>query len=103
MLIYLPVPHGRGRERTMYVSFYITKKVLNCISSFLFLFLLISGYLKKGFLHCKEIWIYVCPEKELLGLRPNFHIHVSVSVLYIPTFGLPTFLQQNRQSDQGNI
>ncbi len=33
----------------------------------------------------------------------NFHIHVSVSDLYIPSFGPPIFLQQNRQSDQGNI
>ncbi len=29
--------------------------------------------------HCKEIWIYVFPEKELRCLNPNFHIHVSVS------------------------
>ncbi len=54
-------------------------------------------------LHCKVIWIYVFPEKELSGLSPNFHIHVSVSNLYIPTFGPPIFLQQNRQIDQGNI
>jgi hypothetical protein len=27
--------------------------------------------------------MYVFPEKELHGLRPNFHIHVSVSDLYI--------------------
>ncbi len=27
--------------------------------------------------HCKVIWIYVFPDKELLGLlSPNFHIHV---------------------------
>jgi hypothetical protein len=46
-------------------------------------------------LHCEQILIYVFPEKELRGLSPNFHIHVSVSDLYIPTFG--------RQTDQGNI
>ncbi len=45
------------------------------------------------------MWIYVFPEKELRGLIPNFHIHVSVSDLYIPTFGPPIFLQQNRQTD----
>jgi hypothetical protein len=39
---------------------------------------------------------------QLRGLSPNFHIHVSVSELYIPTFGPPIFLQQNRQTDQGN-
>jgi hypothetical protein len=51
--------------------------------------------------HCKEISIYVFPEKELRGLRPNFHIHVSVNDLYctyIPTIGPPIFLQQNRQT-----
>jgi hypothetical protein len=31
------------------------------------------------------------------------HIHVSVSDLYIPTFGPPIFLQQNRQTDQRYI
>ncbi len=35
------------------------------------------------FTHCKEIWIYVFPEQELRGLSPDFHIHVSVSDLYI--------------------
>ncbi len=58
---------------------------------------------KTGAVHCKEMWIYVFPEKELRGLSPNFYIHVSVSDLYIPTFGPPIFLQQNRQTDQRNI
>jgi hypothetical protein len=31
----------------------------------------------------------VFPEKELRGLSPNFHIHVSVSDLYIPMIGIP--------------
>ncbi len=38
----------------------------------------------KQALHCKEISIYVFLEKELHGLSPSFHIHVSVSDLYIP-------------------
>ncbi len=38
-------------------------------------------------LHCEEISIYVFLEKELRGLSPNFHIHVSVSNLYIPIIG----------------
>ncbi len=57
-------------------------------------------------LHCKEISIYVFPDKELRGLSPNFHIHqihVSVSDLYIPAIGPPIFLQQNMQTDGGNI
>jgi hypothetical protein len=32
-------------------------------------------------------------KKELLGHSPNFHIHVSVSDLYIPTIDLPIPLQ----------
>ncbi len=36
-------------------------------------------------------------------LSPNFHIHVSVSDLYIPRIGLPIWLQPNRQTDHGNI
>jgi hypothetical protein len=53
--------------------------------------------------HCKEIWIFVFAEKELRDLSPNFLIHVSLSDLYIPAFGPPVFLQQNRQTDQRNI
>jgi hypothetical protein len=53
--------------------------------------------------HCKENPIYVFPEKKLRGLSPNFHIHVSESNLYSPTIGPPIFLQQNRQTDRGNI
>jgi hypothetical protein len=36
----------------------------------------------------------IFPEKEYLGLNPNFHIHVSVSELYIPTMGLPFLLEE---------
>ncbi len=36
----------------------------------------------------------IFPEKELRGLSPNFHIHVPVSDLYIPTIGLPILLQE---------
>jgi hypothetical protein len=42
--------------------------------------------------HCKENLNYVVPEKKLLGLNPNFHIHVSVSDLYIPTIGPPIYI-----------
>jgi hypothetical protein len=34
------------------------------------------------------------PKKELRGHSPNFHIHVSVSDLYIPTIDLPILLQE---------
>jgi hypothetical protein len=36
----------------------------------------------------------IFPEKEYRGLSPNFHIHVSVSKLYIPTIGLPFLLEE---------
>ncbi len=45
----------------------------------------------------------IFPEKELRGLSPNFHIHESVSDLYIPTIGLPILLQENLWTDPGNI
>jgi hypothetical protein len=45
----------------------------------------------------------IFPEKELRGLSPNVHIHVSVSGLYIPTIGLPILLQENMWTNLGNI
>jgi hypothetical protein len=53
--------------------------------------------------HNTENWKYIFPEKELLGLSPNFHIHVFVSELYISTIGLPLLLQENMWTDHGNI
>jgi hypothetical protein len=49
--------------------------------------------------HCKEPILYVnwkqiFPEKELRGHSPNFHIHVPVSYLHIPTIDLPILLQE---------
>jgi hypothetical protein len=49
-------------------------------------------------MHC----ICVFPEKELRAASvQKFHIHVSVSNLYIPRIGPHIFLQQNRQTDRG--
>jgi hypothetical protein len=45
----------------------------------------------------------IFPEKELCGLSLNFHIHVSLSDLYIPMIGLPILLQENMWTDPGNI
>jgi hypothetical protein len=53
--------------------------------------------------HCNEKPNYVFPEKVLSDLSPNFHIHVSVSDLHMPRIGPHIFLQQNRQTDPGNI
>jgi hypothetical protein len=37
------------------------------------------------------------------GLSLNFHIHVSVRNLYIPTIGLPLLLQENMWTDVGHV
>jgi hypothetical protein len=50
--------------------------------------------------HCKDkmpkfqISKQIFPEKEYRGLSPNFHIHASVSDLYIPTIGLSILLEE---------
>jgi hypothetical protein len=41
--------------------------------------------------YCTENWKNVFPESKLRGL--HFYIRISVSVLYIPTIGLPIWLQ----------
>jgi hypothetical protein len=41
-----------------------------------------------------EILKQIFPEKEYRGLSPNFHIHVSVSELYIPTMELAFLLEE---------
>ncbi len=46
--------------------------------------------------HNTENLKQIFPEKELRGLSPNFHIHVFVSDLYIPTILLPNLLKENK-------
>jgi hypothetical protein len=36
----------------------------------------------------------IFPKKEYRGLGPNFHIHASVSDLYISTIGLPILREE---------
>ncbi len=59
-------------------------------------FLLISRIIRNPIIHCKDKipknFKQIFPEKEYRGLSPNFHIHVSVSELYIPMMGLPFLL-----------
>jgi len=43
------------------------------------------------------------PKQKYNVLSLSFHIHVSVSDLYILGIGLPILLQPNRQTDTGNI
>jgi hypothetical protein len=49
--------------------------------------------------HCTKNPIYVFPEM----LVSNSYIHGSVRHLYIYIICLPIYLQQNRQTDPGNI
>jgi hypothetical protein len=42
-------------------------------------------------IHCTENSKKIFPEKVLCRLSPNFHIHVSVSDLYIPTIAVFLF------------
>jgi hypothetical protein len=52
--------------------------------------------------HAKK-FRFMFPRKGLRGLSPNILIYVSVSDLYISTIGPPIILQQNRQTNRGNI
>jgi hypothetical protein len=54
-------------------------------------------------MHCTANPIYAFPEKELRGLSLNSYIHLFVSDLYIPRICPHIWLQQNRQTDPGNI
>jgi hypothetical protein len=55
-------------------------------------------------LHCNENPIYVFLFWKLRSLILNFHIHVSVSDLYIPRISPHIWLQQYRQTaDPGVI
>ncbi len=58
--------------------------------------------LQNSCIHCYENPIYVFLFWELRGLSPSFHIHVSVSDLYVPRIGPHIWLLQNRQTDPGN-
>jgi hypothetical protein len=63
----------------------------------------ISSKIFLHILYCTENPSYVFPEMKLCSLILNSYIHVSVSDLYIPRIDLPIWLQQNRQTDPGNI
>ncbi len=45
--------------------------------------------------HLTENFKQIFPEMKLRGIVPIFHIHVSVSDLYIPKIGPPILLQLN--------
>ncbi len=64
---------------------------------------LIKSEVKYFMTHCKVNPSYVFLFWELRGFSPNFHIHMSVSDVYIPRISPQNSLQQNRQTDPGNI
>ncbi len=100
--------HWAAKNNTSHIFKFIFKELIDL---FLFLTLLQRG--RSGskilflwsdpFPHSKENHIYVFLFWQLRGLIPNFHIHVSVSDLLISRIGPHIFLQQNRQTDPGNI
>jgi hypothetical protein len=49
-----------------------------------------------------EIVRKLFPKQNYNVLSPNFHIHVSVSDLYISRICLPILLPSDRQTDPGN-
>jgi hypothetical protein len=51
---------------------------------------LVSALQRQNTENLKQIFL----EKEYGGLSSNFHIHVSLSELYIPTICLPILLQE---------
>jgi hypothetical protein len=62
------------------------------------------GSLHCSVLHCNGNSAYIFLFWELHGLSPNFHIHVSVSDLYIYSQDRSVyFLQQKRETHRGNI
>ncbi len=54
---------------------------------------------KKQYRKLKQIFL----ENEFRRHSPNFHIHVSVSDLIIPTINLPILLQEKFLTNPGNI
>jgi hypothetical protein len=65
-----------------------------------------STFAQEYNIHCKDTIPkirHIFPEKELRGHCPNFHIHVSVCDLYIPTIDLPIRLQENMWTDPDNM
>ncbi len=78
----------------------IGKEIMNLVYK-PFIFRLCAAIHWKYFEHCNENLIYVFAEKKMRGLSPNFHIHVSVSDLYIPRIGPHVFPQNNINRSRG--
>jgi hypothetical protein len=74
---------------TTYALYLLSLSLYLCTSSLL----LPTTLQRQNAENLKQIF----PEKEYRGLSPNFHIHVSVGELYIPTMGLPVLLKEIRR------
>jgi hypothetical protein len=83
--VHLCHPPHEGFDRYKYIYIVPLIRVLTGTSSFMSFSLQ-----RQNAENLKQIF----PEKEYRGLSPNFHIHVSVSELYIPMMGLPFLLEE---------
>ncbi len=53
--------------------------------------------------HCKEIWIYVFPEKESLGRCPNYHIMCLWAIYTVYFHVWPTYFLAAELADRSQI
>ena len=95
--VYVHLHHEKGMkgDKPSYIQFTVTRVTLN---PRVILILTPPAHTAK-----KIRYICVLREKKLRGLSPKFHIHGSVSDLYIPMIGPPIFLQQNKQTDSESL
>ncbi len=93
-LQFIIVPLMRGKTPTTWDKIYYCLWLLAGIKT--------VSIIAPTILQFKEDPIYVFPEMKLCFHVPIFHIHVSVTDLYIPTIA-PPFLHQNRRTNRGNI
>ncbi len=79
-----------GRERPPTLNFNAERKHFVLLLPHVFIYSIVQYTAKTNAENFKQIF----PEKEYQGLSPYFHIHVSVSELYISTMGLPFLLEE---------
>jgi hypothetical protein len=86
----------------VHIRFYFSEPIDKNVASWLFCHRLVWKHWHTLQRQNAENLKQIFPEKEYRGLSPNFHIHVSVSELYISAMGLP-FLLEQIWTDPGNI
>ncbi len=69
----------------------VEDRIISYLNTYIFIAEVSDSTLqRKNVENLKQIF----PEKEYRDLSPNFHIHVSVSELYIPRIELPFLLEE---------